>query len=229
MTFQTSTKLVKLANRLCKQNLVAAIVATAATLTLCSGAMATTDQSSQKIIVDTTETHSIQAKSNRPSRRTQVLRFDVAEDATRFVFDDAPLLNNGFPAYGNSFVTQGYIYPAGTLNGSNGVNVDGSPEFPELVQGRWVCRGWIISEEGAVASSGEFVITQQLYNFGEALGNNTLVSDGWEIADVGEPVARAITGGTGRYSNAGGEAVQRFLGFNASEGVNLTFEMTVEQ
>ncbi len=226
MNFQTSTKLI---NRFCKQNLVATIVATAATLTVCSGAIATTDQSPQKIIVDTTEAHSIQAKRNRPSRRNQVLRFDVAEDATRFVFDDAPLLSNGFPAYGNSFVTQGYIYPAGTLNGSNGVNADGSPEFPELVQGRWVCRGWIISEEGAVASSGEFVITQQLYNFGEALGNNTIVSDGWEIADVGKPVARAITGGTGRYSDAGGEAVQRFLGFNATEGVNLTFELAVEQ
>lgn len=229
MIFQTSTKLVKIANRVCKQNLVATIVVTAATLTVCSGAMATTAQTPQKIIVGATETPSIQTKSNRPSSRTQVLRFDVAEDATRFVFDDAPLLSNGFPAYGNSFVTQGYIYPAGTLNGSNGVNADGSPEFPALVQGRWVCRGWIISEEGAVASSGEFVITQQLYNFGQELGNNTLVSDGWEIADVGVPVARAITGGTGRYSNAGGEAVQKFLGFNTSEGVNLTFELAVEQ
>ena len=152
----------------------------------------------------------------------------MAEDATRFIFDDAPLLDNGFPAYGNSFVTQGYIYPAGTLNGSNGVNADGSPEFPELVLGRWVCRGWFINEAGALAESEEFVITHQLYNFGQALGNETLVSDGWEIADVDEPVARAITGGTGRYSSAGGEAVQKFLGFNTTEGVNLSFELSVE-
>ena len=59
---------------------------------------------------------------------------EVAEDGTRFVFDEAPLLENGYPAYGNAFVTQGYIYPAGTLDGTNGVNADGSPEFPELVK-----------------------------------------------------------------------------------------------
>lgn len=162
------------------------------------------------------------------SGRNEVLRFDVAEDGTRFVFDDAPLLANGFPAYGNSFVTQGYIYPAGTLNGSNGVNPDGSPEFPELVMGRWVCRGWFINEAGAAASEGEFVITTQTYNFGEELGERTIVSDGWELADVQKPVARAIIGGTGVYSQASGEAVQEFLGFNETEGVNLTFVLEVE-
>jgi hypothetical protein len=35
------------------------------------------------------------------------------------------------PAYGNSFITQGYIYEYGTLNGSNGVLPNGKPEFPD--------------------------------------------------------------------------------------------------
>ena len=49
--------------------------------------------------------------------------FDVAEDITRFVFAAAPVFDDGLPAYGNAFVTQGYIYPAGTLsNGAEGVN-----------------------------------------------------------------------------------------------------------
>ena len=34
------------------------------------------------------------------------------------------------PAYGNPFVTEGYLYPSGTLGGSNGVLPDGRPEFP---------------------------------------------------------------------------------------------------
>lgn len=143
-----------------KQQFLTATLATSATLALGTIAMANPAQPAQKIVVEPIKITSIQTKQNHPSN-SQVLRFDIAEDATRFVFDDAPLLSNGFPAYGNSFVTQGYIYPAGTLNGSNGVNLDGSPEFPALVQGRWVCRGWFINPEGAAAASGEFVLWKQ--------------------------------------------------------------------
>ena len=46
-------------------------------------------------------------------------RFDVAEDQTRFVFASAPVFEeDGYPAHGNPFVSQGYIYPAGTLEGN---------------------------------------------------------------------------------------------------------------
>ena len=58
---------------------------------------------------------------------TTVLKFDVAENATRFVFDEAPVFNDGLPAYGNAFVTGGYIYEQGTLNGGNGVLPGGPP------------------------------------------------------------------------------------------------------
>ena len=46
---------------------------------------------------------------------TRHLQFDIAEIGTRFVFDEAPVFDDGFPAYGNAFVTEGYIYEAGTL------------------------------------------------------------------------------------------------------------------
>ncbi len=46
---------------------------------------------------------------------TRVLRFDVAENAKRFIFDETPLFDDGAPAYGNEFVTEVYIYPYGTL------------------------------------------------------------------------------------------------------------------
>jgi hypothetical protein len=59
-----------------------------------------------------------------------LVRFDVAEDHTRFVFAPTPVHDDGLPAYGNPFVTQGYIYEAGTLDGGvEGVNPDGSPVF----------------------------------------------------------------------------------------------------
>ena len=157
-----------------------------------------------------------------------LLRFDVAEDMTRFAFAEQPVHEDGMPAYGNPFITQGYIYPAGTLTESNGVLEDGSPEFPEKVLGEWTCRGWLVGD-GARTKTGPMVITTQLYGFGAGYGDATLVSEGYELADVGVAIERAISGGTGPYLAARGQAEQTFLGFNASEGVNLTFEIAVAQ
>jgi hypothetical protein len=156
-----------------------------------------------------------------------VLKFDVAEDMSRFIFNATPLHEDGMPAFGNSFITQGYIYPYGTLDGSNGVLADGSPEFPDKVLGEWTCRGWFVGD-GAHTTSGPMVITTQILSFGDTPGRTTLVTEGYELADVEVAVARAVTGGTGEYSGARGEAKQTFLGFNATEGVSLRFEITVE-
>jgi hypothetical protein len=153
-----------------------------------------------------------------------VLRFDVAEDGAHFVFDPDLTDADGMPGYGTSFVTRGYIYPAGTLSESNGVNADGSPEFPDQVLGEWVCRGWFVGE-GMLTTTGSIVVTSQLYSFGDAPGEAMLSSDGYELADVGVEVRRAITGGTGPFSGAGGEARQILLGLNATEGVNIQYEL----
>ncbi len=68
--------------------------------------------------------------------------FEVAEDHTRFAFAPAPVFDDGMPAHGNPFVTQGYIYPAGTLSeGVSGTLEDGSPAFPDKVLGTWTCDG----------------------------------------------------------------------------------------
>ena len=53
------------------------------------------------------------------------------------------------------------------------------------------------------------------------------VLESYELADVGIAIERAITGGTGPYAGARGEAEQTFLGFNATEGVNLTFALSL--
>jgi hypothetical protein len=132
------------------------------------------------------------------------------------------------PAHGNEFVTMGYIYPKGTLNGSNGVLPDGSPEFPDQVIGEWICRGWFIGE-GGNATTGPWVITTQIYDLGEEYGDVSLVTDGYELSDFNTVIKRAITGGTGKYNEARGEAEQVLLGFNPTEGVVLRFKLTVKK
>ena len=171
-------------------------------------------------------------KQMSKSWHSALLKFDVAESMPKFVFDEAPVLPSGLPAYGNPFITQGYIYPYRTLDGTNGVLADGSPEFPELVIGEWTCRGYFIGN-GAETTTGPWVITTQLYDFYESSGfvegrqssRSNLITDGYEIADVGVAVTRPVTGGTGRFQRSRGQARQKLLGFNASEGVNLRFRI----
>ncbi len=150
---------------------------------------------------------------------------DIAEDGTRFAFDEqGPLLDNGYPAYGNAFVTQGYLYPKGTLHDTDGVLPDGSPEFPDLVLGTWICWGFMIGD-GADTVEGPWVISTQLFEFGNGTGVvDTIVTVGTEAPPGNPAVVRAVTGGTGRHANVRGQVAQTALGFNASEGVNSTVD-----
>jgi hypothetical protein len=157
----------------------------------------------------------------------ETLRFDIAEDPTRFVFSPTPVDGEGMPAYGNSFVTQGYIYPEGTLNGSDGVLPDGRPAFPDEVLGEWTCWGTHVGK-GARTETGPWVVTQQLFQLGKRVGETTLVTAGYETPESA-PIARSISGGTGRFAHASGEQVQRFLGFGATNGVKLRVTLRVRR
>ncbi|MBW7884909.1 MAG: hypothetical protein H3C34_20180 [Caldilineaceae bacterium] len=158
----------------------------------------------------------------------EVIKVDVVDNPHLFVFDEAPVYDDGMPAHGNTFMTMGYIYPYGTLNGSNGVLPNGEPEFPDKVLGKWICRGWIIGD-GAHAEAGAMAFTTQYFEFGEEYGYATLVTEGYETASYNQPFARAITGGTGRFKRARGEAIQELLGYNEQMAVNLRFEIRVSQ
>lgn len=170
--------------------------------------------------------------SDDDDRWEKLQAIEVAEDGTRFVSDEGPNHPDGLPAYGAAFVTQGYIYPAGTItcvnNECNGVNPDGSPEFPDLVMGEWTCWGYLVGD-GAHTLTGPIVVTNQLFNFGEEFGNVTLTTTGYELADFDTPFRRAITGGTGPFAKAGGEMVQTALGFDQDPfGLSARFEIDVE-
>ena len=148
------------------------------------------------------------------------LRFDIAENGSRFSFDAEPVDENGLPAYGGEFITQGYLYPHGFLDTHNGVMEDGSPAYPNEVLGRWVCRGWHIGE-GASTVTGPWVVTTQIFDLKEEFGKQTIITEGYELSDIDLPINRAITGGTGKYSRARGNSTQKLLGFNQSQGVNV--------
>ena len=157
-----------------------------------------------------------------------VLRFDIVEDPTRFVFSEKPVDADGLPAYGNYFVTQGYLYPEGTLNGADGVLPDGKPAFPDKVLGEWTCYGTHLGK-GAKTEKGPWVITTQLFSLGKNPGERTVVTDGYELPEVGVAIKRAITGGTGRYRSAEGEQVQRLLGFGSTNAIKLRVTLRVER
>jgi hypothetical protein len=171
---------------------------------------------------------SITSASDADSTPT-TLAVDIAEDGTRFVFDEAPVFDDGMPSHGNPFVTQGYIYPEGTLTDSNGVNPDGTPEFPDKVIGEWSCQGYFIGE-GAHATEGAWVYTTQLFAFGDDAdtGAETIVVTGYEGAEPGTIATGAIVGGTGSYAAAQGEAEQELLGINNPELPTMGINKTVE-
>jgi hypothetical protein len=145
--------------------------------------------------------------------------FDVAEDISRFVFSTAPILDDGMPAYGNAFITQGYLYPAGTLDGGvEGTLPNGDPAFPDLVIGEWTCDGYFIGD-GMRTETGALVMTRQVYRFNRG---DVLISHGAELIDAGVTVTRAVTGD---YADAPAEINQVLLGMSDCYGVRLQIEL----
>lgn len=150
------------------------------------------------------------------------MAFDVAEDHTRIYMADAPLHENGMPAHGNAFISQGYIYPAGTLQaGTTGVLEDGSPAFPDLVLGTWTCDGYFVGE-GANAVTGVWIISRQVFAFEDG---DTIITQGTEVVDAGVENLRPVTGATGDYAGLDGPMVQTLLGFSEQMTVNATFRL----
>jgi hypothetical protein len=147
----------------------------------------------------------------------ETFEFDVVEDRTRVVADTMNAYGVGVPAQTSSFVTYGYIYPAGTLRSDNRILSNGELEFPELVIGRWTRRAYTVGD----------VLSRQTYDLGGEFGNVTLVSEGYDIADEHGVIRQAITGGEGEYRNAHGGSRQELVGFNSTGGVNLRLMLSV--
>ena len=154
------------------------------------------------------------------------MSFDVAEDMSRFVFAPAPVFDDGMPAYGNAFITQGYIYEDGTLDsGVEGTLPDGSPAFPDKVIGRWTCDGYFVGD-GMRTQTGAIVITRQVFEFDNG---DILINQGTELVDVNVEAPRVITGGTGAFAGMSGEMTQVLLGMSEGYGVRLLIDVKPEE
>jgi hypothetical protein len=152
--------------------------------------------------------------------------FDVAEDLSRFVYADSPRFEDDMPAYGNAFVTQGYIYPAGTLNGGvEGTLADGSPAFPDKVIGSWTCDGYFVGQ-GMRTETGVFVVSRQVFDF---FDGGLLITQGPELVDAGKPIERVVTGGTGDYAYAAPSITQVMLGMTDGYGARLQMRLGPER
>lgn len=162
------------------------------------------------------------------SYATGNLRFDMAMNGASFHFL-GPTNDAGFPADGTPFIIRGYLYPQGTFDvhgPDSGTNPDGSPEFPDLVVGTWTCRGWHLQDGDAV--TGPVVATTQIFDLVPSEpGAQTIVTDGFELADFDLWFSRAIVGGSGRYRNVSGQQRQIYVGFNSSLSFNTSFELRI--
>lgn len=173
---------------------------------------------------------SVDADNQETVLHPHTVTVEVAENGTRFSPDEGPVFEeDGFPAYGAAFITQGYIYPDGTLTcdaegNCDGVLPDGSPEFPDAVLGEWTCWGYHVGD-GAHTQTGPIVATTQMFSFGAEPGSEMLTTTGYEYVDMNTPFKRAVTGGTGVYRDAGGEQNQELLGLN--NGDKETFGVTL--
>jgi hypothetical protein len=150
------------------------------------------------------------------------LEVEVAETGSRFFPDSNMADADGWPTRGAWFVTEGYIYEAGTLTCAdgtcNGVVYDDignpSPEFPDAVLGTWHCAGTHLEDAASMADlEGPVALTTQVFDFG-AHGADTIVTSGYETDDLDVPYERAVVGGTGMYSGASGVQAQSTIGFN---------------
>jgi hypothetical protein len=137
---------------------------------------------------------------------------DVAEDMNLFVEPRVPVGTE--PVRGSFFVTEGKIFPAGTIPAVNGGQFD--PNAIAGAIGTWFCKGTFLVKGSEFDKAAAAVLTDQLY---------LLTDDTRSVATTGREGAgktvRAVIGGTGPYAGYTGEQSQEFLGFNKTGGVNL--------
>jgi hypothetical protein len=169
--------------------------------------------------------YDLRAEETNSSRASR-LDVDVAVNGVSFrpIFAGPPTAD-GLPPKGTTFIINGVIYPAGTFASrglTSGLLPDGSPEFPGLVIGTWTCRGWF-SEDLLLTTTGAVVATTQIFDFKLPLGREAYFTEGFEPADVNNPLLRLILGGTARFGNVRGQHVQTVVGFNATNFTNYTF------
>jgi hypothetical protein len=159
--------------------------------------------------------HAQEADAARAEQKREPIVFtvDVAEDLAGKFVPTFVKPEHTQPERGSFFVTEGRIFPAGTIEG------DGATFDPNRSGhiGVWICRGTHLVAANEIPAAPLWVDTAQLYVLGRQ-GKEQLATEGVE---GGGTVTRIVTGGTGNFAGWVGEQRQTFLGFNPTGGVNL--------
>jgi hypothetical protein len=156
-----------------------------------------------------------EADASRSARKREPLVFtvDVAEDLAGKFVPTFVKPGDTQPERGSFFVTEGRVFPAGTIDG-DGATFD--PNRSGHV-GIWICRGTHLVAANEIPAAPLWVSSAQLFVLGRQ-GKEQLATEGVE---GGGTITRIVTGGAGNYAGWVGEQRQTFLGFNPTGGVNL--------
>src|SRR5262245_18016226 len=150
-----------------------------------------------------------------------VFTIDVAEDLAGKFVPTFVKPEHTQPERGSFFVTEGRIFPPGTIQG-DGASFD--PNSRGHI-GVWICRGTHLVAASEIPAAPLWVSSAQLYVIGRQ-GRDQLSTEGVEGAGSS---TRIVTGGAGNFSGFVGEQQQTFLGFNPTGGVNLRVTFTLRR
>jgi hypothetical protein len=153
-----------------------------------------------------------EARGNR-KREPIVFTVDVAEDLAGKFVPTFVRPEHTQPERGSFFVTEGRVFPAGTIQG-DGASFD---PYQRGHIGVWICRGTHLVAADEIPAAPLWVDSVQLFILGRQ-GKEQIATEGVEGSGT---ITRIVTGGAGNYAGWTGEQHQTFLGFNPTGGVNL--------
>jgi hypothetical protein len=154
----------------------------------------------------------IEARRGR-NRAPIVFAVDVAEDLAGKFVPTFVKPEHTQPERGSFFVTEGRVFPAGTIQG-DGASFD---PYQRGHIGVWICRGTHLVAANEIPAASLWVDSAQLFVLGRQ-GKEQIATEGVEGRGT---ITRIVTGGAGNYAGWAGEQRQTFLGFNPTGGVNL--------
>jgi hypothetical protein len=153
------------------------------------------------------------AKHGGKGDETIVFTIDVAEDLAGKFVPTHVKPEHTQPERGSFFVTEGRIFPGGTIQGDGA----GFDPYRSGHIGVWICRGTHLVSASEIPAAPLWVSSAQLYVIGRQ-GKEQIATEGVEGAGTH---TRIVTGGAGNFAGFVGEQKQTFLGFNSTGGVNL--------
>lgn len=158
------------------------------------------------------------------SAKPITLAVDVATDASSFRFGRETSLLEA--RRGDSFIVEGRIYPAGTIEPGGSLEAPGpfDPTSASGSIGTWVLRGTFNHDFTEIlAGASPFVFGTQYFLFDDG---RVLVSEG---GHGGPPQLRTIIGGAGDLSGATGDVLEEVMGVNATGLFNQRFTFQIKK